>query len=143
MTRASALAKFACPACGGEAVWNATRRQLVCAFCGTESALAAAPAPADDIEEYDLESALRDGVETVPEIGRITVACQSCRAVSLFEPGRVAERCQFCGAAALVPYEELGAQPRPESILPFLVSTTPRATRCASGTAAYGWRRTP
>ena len=34
--------KFACPACGGEAVWNPAKQKLVCPFCGTES-----PAPPD------------------------------------------------------------------------------------------------
>jgi hypothetical protein len=52
-----ALAKFACPACGGEANWNPARQKLVCPFCGTES-----PAKLDAggvVVEHDLVGALR------------------------------------------------------------------------------------
>jgi predicted RNA-binding Zn-ribbon protein involved in translation (DUF1610 family) len=49
--------KFACPACGAEAVWNPARQGLVCPFCGTVS-----PARIDAtgaIIEHDLVAALR------------------------------------------------------------------------------------
>ena len=53
----TAQPRFACPACGGEAVWDAAKRKLVCPFCGTES-----PARIDvsgAIVEHDLVAALR------------------------------------------------------------------------------------
>ena len=121
MNETAALSKFACPSCGGEAVWNAAQKKLVCAFCGAVSNLEPPPV-AKAVVEHDLKAALEDRAGTVATApGRIAVICQSCRAVSLFEAGRVADRCQFCGASALVPYENLGKQPRPESVLPFEV----------------------
>ena len=35
--RSLAQQKFACPACGAEAIWNPAKQALVCPFCGTTS----------------------------------------------------------------------------------------------------------
>jgi hypothetical protein len=115
-----ALQKFNCPACGAEAQWNPAKQALVCPFCGTVS-----PAKVDqatgEIQEHDLVSALRDyGQERRGwKTERISVKCQSCQAISVFEPGRVAQRCDFCGSSAIVPYTEIKAPIQPESLLPF------------------------
>jgi hypothetical protein len=51
-----------------------------------------------------------------------TVQCQSCKAVSVFDPERVGQRCDFCGSPALVDYQEIKAPIRPQSLLPFKVT---------------------
>jgi len=119
----SALDKFPCSACGAQAQWNPTKQLLVCPFCGT-----AAPFTIDAatgaIEELDLARALRE----IPDQDRgwqaekRTVQCQSCKAVSVFDPGRVGQNCDFCGSPALVDYQEIKAPIRPQSLLPFTVS---------------------
>jgi hypothetical protein len=53
---------------------------------------------------------------------RREVRCQSCNAISVFDPKRQAQNCEFCGSAQLVPYEETKPAFRPESVLPFAVS---------------------
>ncbi|MEO5764552.1 MAG: zinc ribbon domain-containing protein [Casimicrobiaceae bacterium] len=114
--------KFACPACGGQAVWNPSKQKLVCPFCGTES-LASIDA-GGVIVEHDLVTALR----SVPDGERgwrtetRQVRCQSCKAISVLDPARQAQNCEFCGSAQLVPYEETKPAFRPESVLPFKVS---------------------
>ena len=122
MTELSARQKFACPSCGGEAVWNPAKQKLVCPFCGTES-----PARIDSggaIVEHDLVAALRG----IPDDQRgwksdkRQVRCQSCNAISVLDPARQAQNCEFCGSAQLVPYEETKPAFRPESVLPFKVS---------------------
>ena len=35
VSETAAIAKFACPACGGEAIWNPAKQKLVCHSCGT------------------------------------------------------------------------------------------------------------
>ena len=116
---AVAQAKFACPACGGEAVWNPAKGKLVCPFCGTESPARLA---ADGlIVEHDLATALR----AIPDHARgwraalRQVRCRSCNAISVLDPSRQAQTCPFCGSAQLVPYEETKPAFRPESVLPF------------------------
>ncbi|HSC97834.1 MAG TPA: TFIIB-type zinc ribbon-containing protein [Casimicrobiaceae bacterium] len=121
MTQAEidAREKFACPACGGEAVWNPAQGKLVCPFCGTESPARVTAEGA--IVEHDLVSALR----AVPDAARgwradvRQVRCRSCNAISVLDPSRQAQTCPFCGSAQLVPYEETKAPFRPESVLPF------------------------
>ena len=51
-----------------------------------------------------------------------TVQCQSCKAVSVFDPDRVGQNCDFCGSPSLVDYAEIKAPIRPQSLLPFTVT---------------------
>ena len=121
----SALDKFPCAACGAQAQWNPAKQLLVCPFCGS-----AAPftvnAATGAIEELDLAKALRE----LPDEDRgwqsekRTVQCQSCKAVSVFDPERVGQNCDFCGSPALVDYTEIKAPIRPQSLLPFTVTDT-------------------
>jgi hypothetical protein len=125
---ATAQQKFSCPACGGEARWDPAKKALVCAFCGTTSPAQVQLTAAGDqvIVEHDLLQALR----AIPDDQRgwqakkICVKCQSCQAISVFDPQRVGQRCDFCGSSALVPYEEIKEAFRPESLLPLKVSET-------------------
>ena len=126
MTEAIAQKKFSCPACGGEAQWNPAKKALVCPFCGMVSpAQVELTATGQEvIVEHDLVAALRG----IPDDRRgwqakkTAVRCQSCQAISVFDPERVGQRCDFCGSTALVPYEEIKEAFRPESLLPMKVS---------------------
>ena len=115
----SALQKHPCPECGGESVWNPAKQSLVCPYCG---AIVPGELKTDGgaIAEHDLAATLR----SVPTEGRgwktekISVKCQSCNAISVFDPGRVAQRCDFCGSPSIVPYQETKDPISPESLLP-------------------------
>jgi hypothetical protein len=123
MADIAALDKHACAACGAQAVWNPSKQLLVCPFCGT-----AAPFTLDPVSgalvENDLARALRD----LPDEARgwltdkRTVQCQSCKAVSVFDPERVGQNCNFCGSPSLVDYTEIKAPIRPQGLLAFKVS---------------------
>jgi hypothetical protein len=125
---ATAQKKFSCPACGAEAQWNPAKKALVCPFCGaTSPAQASLNAKGEQvIVEHDLVAALRG----IPDDQRgwqakkTSVKCQSCQAISVFDPERVGQRCDFCGSTALVPYEEIKEAFRPESLLPMKLSET-------------------
>jgi hypothetical protein len=124
MESAIAQQKFECPACGADAHWNPARQALVCAYCGTTSP---AEMRADgEILEHDLVRALREIPDSRRgwEAEKISVRCQSCNAISVFDPQRVAQRCDFCGSAQLVKYEDVKEIFRPESVLPFKISET-------------------
>ena len=128
MTEATAQKKFSCPACGAEARWDPAKKALVCPFCGTTSPAQAELAAGGEeiITEHDLVAALR----AIPDDRRgwqakkTSVRCQSCQAISVFDPERVGQRCDFCGSSALVPYEEIKEAFRPESLLPIKLSET-------------------
>jgi Zn finger protein HypA/HybF involved in hydrogenase expression len=126
MPDAIAHKKFSCPACGGEAQWNPGKQALICPYCGaTSPAQIELTASGEEvIKENDLVAALR----SIPDAQRgwqaekTSVKCQSCQAISVFDPARVAQRCDFCGSSALVPYEEIKEAFRPESVLPMKLS---------------------
>ena len=117
-----ASSKYACPACGAEATWNPGKHALICGFCGTESA--SELKAVGEIIEHDLKQTLASlkGREVGLAREAIEVKCQSCQAISSFEPNRVAQNCEFCGSAALVPYKDVNEIIRPESLLPMKVS---------------------
>ena len=119
----SALDKHSCPGCGAEAHWNAGKQALVCPYCGTISPMELA-SDGSLGKEHDLALALRAIPDTQRgwEKDRTSVQCQSCQAISLFDPTRVAQRCDFCGSASIVPYTKTRAAIYPESLLPFTVS---------------------
>ncbi len=125
MPEVTAISKFACPACGAEAVWTPSKKALVCPYCSTVSP-AELKADGTLIEENDLVSALR----SIPDdqrgwaAKRKTVKCQSCHAISVFDEKRVAQRCDFCGSPSIMAMEDMGAPIRPGSQLPFKVPET-------------------
>lgn len=123
MSEIAALQKHVCPACGAEAHWNAGRQALVCPYCGAVSPAELASDGAT-IKEHDLAVALRNIPQDKRgwEAERVSVQCQSCKAISLFDPKRVAQRCEFCGSPSIVPYTATRAPIHPESVLPFKVS---------------------
>ncbi len=112
-----------CAACGAQAEWNPSKQLLVCPFCGTSTPFTV-DKESGALVENDLAKALRD----LPDEARgwlaekRTVQCQSCKAVSVFDPERVGQNCQFCGSPSLVDYKEIKAPIRPQSLLPFKVS---------------------
>ena len=123
MNDVSAVQKHTCAACGAPAEWNAGKMRLVCPFCGTETPFEMKPATGQ-VEEIDLARTLRDLDDTQRgwKGEKKTVQCQSCKAVSVFDPDRVGQRCDFCGSPAIVDYNEIKAPISPQSLLPFRVA---------------------
>jgi Zn finger protein HypA/HybF involved in hydrogenase expression len=122
---ATARQKFHCPACGADANWNPAKQALVCPFCGTESPFTLEQRTAEtEIVEHDLIAALSQlpAEDRGWQAKKTSVRCQSCRAISVFDPEKVARNCEFCGSAQMVPYEEIEAAFRPESLLPLKIA---------------------
>jgi Zn finger protein HypA/HybF involved in hydrogenase expression len=125
MSEITAKAKFACPGCGGEAQWNPAKQALVCPYCGTV-APGELKTDGSGITENDLVAALRnvDDSHRGWQAEKTSVKCQSCQAISVFDPTRVAQRCDFCGSSSLIPVEQMKAPIRPESLLEFKIPET-------------------
>jgi hypothetical protein len=122
MSQLAALEKYPCAACGAQAEWNPSKQALVCPFCGTSAPFSLDAGGA--IVELDLVKALRELPDEARgwQADKRSVQCRSCRAVSVFDPQRVGQNCDFCGSPKLVPYEELKAPIRPQSLLPFRIT---------------------
>ena len=119
----AALEKRPCAACGAQAEGNPSKQALVCPFCGTVTPFVV-DATTGALVENDLARALRE----LPDEARgwladkRTVQCQSCKAVSVFDPERVGQNCDFCGSPALIDYTEIKAPIRPQALLAFKIS---------------------
>ncbi len=101
--------------------WNASKQAFACPFCGFIPK--DQPKPQDTsgaIQEHNLEQTLSALASAPRGYGaeKVQVKCQSCNAISVFEPGRVAQRCEFCGSPSIVPYQETHDAITPESLLP-------------------------
>jgi ribosomal protein S27E len=123
MDEVRAQNKFHCPSCGAEAVWNPSKQMLVCNYCGTSAPMQPGEA-GGEVKENCLITALRNidpdhrGWATATR----SVKCQSCQAITVFEPSRAAQRCDFCGSASIIPVDEQLRPIRPESVLEFKIS---------------------
>jgi ribosomal protein S27E len=124
MAEINALRKHPCPECGGDAEWNPAKKALACPYCGTvlpwsqgEDVLGAG------IAEHDLEHALANAGEDARGLKeeKKSVKCESCHAISIFDPDRAAQRCDFCGSPSIVPVENLKDAITPESLLPAVI----------------------
>ncbi len=125
MDEVRAQNKFHCPSCGAEAVWNPAKQLLVCGYCGTSAPMQPSETPGEVVENC-LITALRniDSDHRGWATESRSVKCQSCQAITVFDPSRAAQRCDFCGSASIIPIEENVRPIRPESILEFKVSET-------------------
>ncbi len=127
MAEVSALRKHPCPECGGDAEWSAAKKALACPYCGTvlpwtdgENQLG------DPIIEHDLEQAL---ISIPPDKRgfrdeKKSVKCESCQAISIFDPTRAAQHCDFCGSPSIVAVDDLKDAVTPESLLPSVIPAT-------------------
>ena len=121
MSAVTALGKRPCPDCGGDMEWNAAKQAIACPFCGlVPKEQPSSAAAAAGVVEHDLEAALGAAGDERRGYGTPTVKvkCQSCHAISAFEPSRVAQRCEFCASPSIVPYQETRDAITPESLLP-------------------------
>ena len=137
----TALEKHPCPACGAQAEWNPAQQKLVCPFCGTESPFTVDRRPARSRSSISCARCARCRTMTRGwQTEKRTVQCQSCKAVSVFDPQRVGQRCEFCGSPELVDYQEIKSPIRPQSLLPFKVAETAVREQIRRGTRASGSR---
>lgn len=127
MAEVSALKKHPCVQCGGDAEWSAAKQALMCPFCGTLQPWTEGEDPMGAvIVEHDLESTLASISQETHGLGaeKKSVKCESCQAISIFDPVRTAQRCDFCGSPSIVPMADLDDLITPESLLPVVIPET-------------------
>jgi ribosomal protein S27E len=125
MAEITALRKYPCPECGGDAEWSASKQALVCPYCGTivpwtpgEDALG------ETIRETELAAAMSSAAAETRDwcFDKREVRCQSCHAITVFEASRAAQRCEFCGSPSIVPVETTRDAITPTAVLPAKLS---------------------
>ncbi len=127
MGEVNALRKHPCPECGGDAEWNASKQALACPYCGTLVPWSKGEEPfGAAFVEHDLDEVLREMGRNGHGMRKETrsVKCESCHAISLFDPDRAAQRCEFCGSPSIIPVDNLQDLITPESLLPAVIPAT-------------------
>ncbi len=109
-----AASTFACPGCGGRAVFDPESQNLKCPYCGTES-------PIEKIieqpQEYDINDAPSADQKDWGVLVRV-IRCQGCGAETVLEKNATAELCAFCGSPHVLD-DQKEAGIAPESVIPF------------------------
>ena len=138
----AALEKHPCAACGAQAEWNPAKQQLVCPFCGTSR-----PFSVDAARARSSSSISRKALRELPDEPRgwqtekRTVQCQSCKAVSVFDPTRVGQNCELlrlAGARRL--HGDQGARSGRRACCRSRSPSRRSASRSGDGTRASGSR---
>jgi len=114
--------KFPCPKCGAEVDFDAATGALLCSFCGYSTTI---PVTQQQIQEYDLEKALKEMLAAPQQMGygegKRSIKCESCGAVNTVDAQVISTECAFCGSNQVVPQEQVAQVVKPESLLPFQV----------------------
>jgi DNA-directed RNA polymerase subunit RPC12/RpoP len=114
--------KFPCPKCGAEMDFDAEAGVLACAYCGHTAPV---PVTEQEIQEYDLEAALKEMIEAPQEIGyggdKRSLKCESCGAINTVDEKVISVECAFCGSNQVVAQEQVAQVIKPKSLLPFQV----------------------
>jgi hypothetical protein len=117
---------YACPFCGSEAHWNPAEHALVCISCDARSPANVELGAAGEtlIQEHALAVNLREAPDTARgwQAAKTEMRCDTCGAISVFDPNYDVAKCDFCGASAFVALAELKQSLRPESVLEFKIT---------------------
>lgn len=114
--------RFPCPKCGAQVNFDAATGALLCPYCGYSTTV---PVTEQQIQEYDLETALKEMLAAPQQAGygegKRSIKCESCGAVNTFDAQVISTECAFCGSNQVVPQEQVAQVIKPESLLPFQV----------------------
>ncbi len=114
--------KFPCPKCGAQVNFDAATGALLCPYCGYSATI---PITEQQIQEYDLEKALKEMLAAPQQTGygegKRSIKCESCGAVNTIDAQVISTECAFCGSNQVVPQEQVAQVIKPETLLPFQV----------------------
>ena len=109
-----AASTFACPGCGGRAVFDPETQNLKCPYCGAETQIEKI---VEQPQEYDIHDAPSDSQKDWG-VGVRVIRCQGCGAETVLEKNATADLCAFCGSPHVLD-DQSEAGIAPESVIPF------------------------
>lgn len=132
--------KYPCPTCGAQLRHDADKGVLACDYCGHSQEIPADEAP-ETPQEYDLETALREGkFEKGWGTELRSISCRSCGAHIDIPPTTEATSCPFCGSPQVVQEQPPEDVFRPETLVPFRIDRK-RALEAFRTWVSGGWFR--
>jgi predicted RNA-binding Zn-ribbon protein involved in translation (DUF1610 family) len=110
--------ELACTSCGALLKFKPGTRNLACEYCGSENEIAA-PETEGVIVENSLDDFLAKNFDLEAKMQVTTVKCDSCHAISTFDPKTSSDQCPFCAAPLVVKGGTTSTIHRPQYVLPF------------------------
>src|ERR1700735_454520 len=112
-------ARFPCPGCAADMVFDPASGGMKCPFCGQTKRLEA-PSGRAAVNPHDYDEFLAAGSNKLqPLTGQaLQVSCDGCGSVVAFEPPDVAGLCPFCGAAMVAQAKAADPLIAPDGLLP-------------------------
>lgn len=110
--------ELACSNCGALLKFKPGTRHLACEYCGSQNEIAA-PDLVGKIEETPLDEYLSKNFEQAEKIELATVKCDSCHAISTFNPNTSSDHCPFCASPLVLKGGTICQLHKPQYVLPF------------------------
>lgn len=110
--------ELACNSCGALLKFKPGTRHLVCEYCGSQNEIAS-PEVVGKIEETGLDDFLSKNFEQEEKMQVATVKCDSCHAISTFDPKTSSDKCPFCASPLVVKGGTTSTLHKPQYVLPF------------------------
>jgi predicted RNA-binding Zn-ribbon protein involved in translation (DUF1610 family) len=111
---------FPCSSCGAKLQFQPGLRALKCPYCGAETEIPQADAPAQEgaLEHQDYDSVVAVAPEE-PPIPVQKVKCGSCAGETTFAPNVTSDKCSFCGNPAISTTAYAARKIKPQALAPF------------------------
>jgi LSD1 subclass zinc finger protein len=110
--------ELACTSCGALLKFKPGTRHLACEYCGSQNEIAA-PEISGKVEELSLDDFLAQNFALEEKIEVATVKCESCHAISTFDPKTSSDNCPFCASPLVVRGGTTATLHKPQYVLPF------------------------
>jgi hypothetical protein len=110
--------ELACTSCGALLKFKPGTRNLVCEYCGSQNEIVS-PEVTTKIEEISLDAFLEKNFDQEEKIQVTTVKCESCHAISTFDPKTSSDKCPFCASPLVVTGGTTSSVHKPQYLLPF------------------------
>jgi hypothetical protein len=116
-TKAISL-ELACVSCGALLKFKPGTRHLACEYCGSQNEIAS-PEVSEEVKEISLDEFLAANFENEEKMSVATVKCDSCHAISTFDPKTSSGHCSFCASPLVLKGGTTSLVHKPQYVLPF------------------------
>jgi len=105
-----------CSNCSAKLTYLPGTVSLKCEYCGTENEI---PIEETIVEEIDFDKFISEQFNNIQKEEVSTVRCNSCGAITTFDPNIVSDFCPFCSSVLTLKNPETISVLRPALLLPF------------------------
>lgn len=110
--------ELACTSCGALLKFKPGTKNLSCEYCGAENEITQ-PEFSGEIKEIKLDDFLANHFAQEEQHEVASVKCDSCHAISSFDPKTSSDKCPFCASPLVIKSGTTSSTHKPQYLLPF------------------------